>query len=351
MFTTSFSKEQLIQRLKPPQGKVRVVIDTDTYNEVDDQFALAYALLSPEKIEVEAAYTAPFSSAFFAKLLNTGNVPIPMKSDLREGLELSYREIIKIYDLLNIPSMGKVFRGSDQYMFAPDAPIESDAAHDLVRRAMASEKFLYVVAIGEVTNIASAILIEPKIVNKLVVVWLGGQPLYWPQTIEFNLGQDIFASQLLLNSGVPLVIIPCMSVASHLTTTAAELDVEINGKSKIGSYLAEIVVNQLSQEAAAGMLHTLKSTYLRGACDYDSDIAAIETSSPMACSRIVWDISAIGYMINPNWCPTTLVPAPYLQDDMTWKHDESRHLMRICNFIYRDAIFGDMFAKLRGADR
>ena len=38
---------QRIDRLAPPSDKVRVVLDTDTYNEVDDQFAVAHALLSP----------------------------------------------------------------------------------------------------------------------------------------------------------------------------------------------------------------------------------------------------------------------------------------------------------------
>ena len=37
-----------------------MVLDTDTYNEVDDQFAVVYTLFSPEKFEVEAFYAAPF---------------------------------------------------------------------------------------------------------------------------------------------------------------------------------------------------------------------------------------------------------------------------------------------------
>jgi hypothetical protein len=49
-----------LNQLKAPTGKVRMVLDTDTYNEVDDQFALAYAFLSKERIELEAVYAAPF---------------------------------------------------------------------------------------------------------------------------------------------------------------------------------------------------------------------------------------------------------------------------------------------------
>ena len=40
-----------------------MVLDTDTYNEIDDQYALAQVLLSPEDVTVEAVYAAPFHNA------------------------------------------------------------------------------------------------------------------------------------------------------------------------------------------------------------------------------------------------------------------------------------------------
>lgn len=343
------SKEERIKRLTPPRGKVRVVLDTDTYNEVDDQFALSYALMSPERLEVEAVYAAPFSSAFFSKLLNTEGVAIPMTSNLQEGLELSYQEIKKIYGMVGKSPEGKVFRGSDSYMKKAGEPIESAAARDLVKRAMSSDEILYVIAIGEITNVASAILMEPEIINKIVIVWLSGQPMYWPHAVEFNLGQDLLASQTIFDCGVPLVLMPCMTVASHLVTTAAELKEKLKGKSTIGTYLSETVISQLSPEAADNMLTLLKDTYLKGVDDYDQSVRDTTPFKAMAPSRIIWDISTIGYMINPNWCPSSLVPAPFLTDDLTLKQDSSRHLMRICHFVYRDGIFGDMFDKLSKA--
>lgn len=352
MYTMKFpeiSPEMRKERLTPRLGKLHMVLDTDTYNEVDDQFALSYALCSPERLILDAVYAAPFSSTFFSKLLGSDDIGIPMTNVLKEGLELSYQEILKIYKMLGMSSEGKVFRGSDSYMKEPGKPVESDAAKDLVKRAMAADDFLYVVSIGEITNIASAILMEPEIIKKIVIVWLSGQPLYWPQTIEFNLGQDVLASQTILDCGVPLVFVPCMTVASQLTTTAAELNEKLNGKSEVGSYLSDIVIKQLSEKSANDMLSLLRLTYLKDVQDYDQSISEIKTSGKMACSRIIWDISTIGYMINPNWCPSTLVSTPWLTDDMKWKLTPERHLMRVCNFIYRDGIFGDMFDKLSRA--
>ena len=70
--------ETLIRRLQKPAGKIDVVLDTDTYNEIDDQFALSYMVKSDDKLNVKAIYAAPFfneksvspnffSSAFFTR--------------------------------------------------------------------------------------------------------------------------------------------------------------------------------------------------------------------------------------------------------------------------------------------
>ena len=220
-------------RLAPPAGKLRVVIDSDTYNEVDDQFAIAYALMSPERLNVEAVYAAPFSSAFLAKMMNA-DAGIPMTADLQEGLEQSYQDILHLFSLLGRDPAGMVFRGSPTYLTDRETPVESEAARDLVRRAHESDEPLYVIAIGEITNVASAILMDPSIIRKIVVVWLAGQPFHWPHTVEFNLGQDMLASQLMVECGVPLVLVPCMSVAAHVPVSAPELERPLQGTSRVG---------------------------------------------------------------------------------------------------------------------
>ena len=351
-FPVMTDKER-IERLTPKGGRVKMVLDTDTYNEVDDQFALSYALMSPDRLEVQAVYAAPFSGTFFAKYLaqNGENVTAPPEDDLEEGMELSYQEILKIFRLLDMDPEGKAFRGSKAYMTQKGVPVDSEAARDLVKKANAADDVLYVVAIGEITNVASAILMDPKIIKKIVVVWLGGHPTYWPNCMEFNMAQDVIASQTILDCGVPLVIVPCMTVASHLTTTEAELTAYLKGKSRIGTYLSDLVISQLSQEAAENMFSLFRQTSLEGFDDYDASVASGSSSGSMAPSRIIWDISTIGYMINPLWCPSTLVPAPVLTNDITWAKGENRHLIRICHFVYRDGIFGDMFVKLSKAPK
>ena len=193
--------DELVRRLEPPKGRVKMVLDTDTYNEVDDQFALAYSLLSPEKLDVLAVYAAPYFN--------------DRSSGPEDGMEKSYAEIVRLLGKMGRTSEGFVFKGSRGYLPDGETPVESEAARDLVKKAMAMPEgeLLYVVAIGAITNVASAILMEPEIVKKICVVWLGGHPLSASTAREFNLMQDVPAARVVLDCGVPFTLVPCMGVA------------------------------------------------------------------------------------------------------------------------------------------
>ena len=212
---------------------------------------------------------------------------------------------------------GIVFKGSTDYLRDVTKPIRSEAALDLVSRAMKSspDDPLYVVPIGCITNIASAILIEPQIIQNIVVVWLGGNSLEWPTQKEFNLVQDVLAAQVVLNSGVPLVITPCQPVVSHFHTTLPELEYYLKDKNSLSDYLYEIVAGYNERNLAAW-------------------------------SKEIWDVVAIAWLVNPDWVQTNLVHSPILTDQVTYSTDRSRHFIRMAASINRDAIFRDLFSKL-----
>lgn len=338
-----------------PTGKVRIVIDTDAYNEVDDQFAIAWALRSPERMEVEAVYAAPFCSLAFSRFFGRPDGKEPSQEMKKlvhwadtpaDGMEQSYREILNLFRLLGEQAGGRVYRGSAGYLQDKQTPVESEAARDLVRRAMKGDGPLYVLAIGAITNVASALLMEPAIRDRIVVVWLGGQPLYFPQTVEFNLIQDIKAAQVVLDSGVPMVLVPCMTVASALTVSAQELQGRLLDKSSIGTYLAKTVIGCFDDSAIPASGRMMKMSYLKGLDDIPLETADRFSTVRTSWTRIIWDISTVAWLLNPNWCLTTQVSAPILTDDGRWERDDARHPIRICNYIFRDAVFGDLFWKL-----
>lgn len=334
------------ERLSIPGGKIRLVIDSDAKNEIDDQFAIAWALRSPERFSVEAVYAAPFSHTVFRRNLGVfddSEVELP---DV--GMEQSYEEICRLYDILKIDRAGKVFRGATSYISESRKPVMSDAVRDLVERGMNSNEILYVASIGACTNIASALLAEPKLIDHIVVIWLGGQPPYFSHGFEFNMGQDIRGAQHLFDCGVPLVWIPCMNVASLLSFSDDEARCKLNGKSAIGTYLTNIILNQFTNlDKAVNRARLHRTLQLMGREDQTEAYFSQFTTEHVAWSRTVWDVSAIAYLKNPGWVQSTLIPAPILRDDCTWEDDQTdRHSIRVANYCQRDLIFGDLTACL-----
>lgn len=294
--------EKLIPRLRLPEGKLNMVLDTDTYNEVDDQFALCYSLLSRERLNVQAVYAAPFFN--------------DRSSGPEDGMEKSYDEIVRLLGTMNLQSQGFVFKGSRSYLPGEDTPVISPAAEDLVKKGMAMPEgeLLYVTAIGAITNVASALLMEPRLVEKICVIWLGGHPLTWPTAREFNLMQDVKAARVILNSGVPFILVPCMGVASHLTASIPELEAFLGGKNEM--------------------------------CDALVKLFSEYTDDPFGWAKEIWDVSTIGLLVNPDWAPMTIEPSPLLSEDCRWSRDASRHPIGVVQWLNRNAIFRDMYKKL-----
>jgi len=297
----SNTDQKRLELLAPPAGPVKAVMDTDTYNEIDDQFALVYALLSPE-VDIQAVYAAPFHNE--------------RSSGPGDGMEKSYQEILRILSLMGRVPDNLAYRGATAYLEAQYRPTESAAAWDLIKRArQAREEPLYVLALGAITNVASALLLAPDIADRIVVVWLGGHPPYWPDTVEFNLRQDMLAARVLFDSGVALVQIPCALVAEQLRTTLSELERYVGGCGAIGGYLVSIFRDYVSDRFAA--------------------------------SKVIWDISTVAYAVHPGWMASELRPSPVLCPDATWGPVcQDRHPVRIIRHIDRDAVYGDLFSKL-----
>ncbi len=292
--------ELIRQRLEIPAGKVNAVLDSDTYNEIDDQFALVYSLFRNDKINLKAVTAAPFFNS--------------RSSSPEDGMERSYNEIFELLKRLNMNMDGKVFRGSRTYLPDYNTPVESPAASALVNMALeAGQKgeVLYIMAIGAITNVASAILMQPEIIKHIVVIWLGGNPYYWKTAKEFNLMQDVPAAQIIFNSGVPFIHIPCINVAQHLIMSIPDLEYYIRGRKEIGDYLCEFSLEYMQER---NML-----------------------------SKVIWDIATPAVITLPKCITSEVVPAPILNNDMTWTMDPSRHPLRVVTQVNRDGIFKDLY--------
>jgi purine nucleosidase len=359
-------------RLAPPRSRPRVVIDTDAANEIDDQFALAWALLSPERLDVLAVYAAPFSfehrrcewqraliaqaqppsqphqasawdrallaqhASALARLQREGRTPEsirdwPVFCAPGEGMERSFDEIVRIYSLLRLPHAGRVFRGSAGYLADERTPQTSDAVDHLIETALATPANaapLYVAAMGCITNVASALLRAPEIAERIVVVWTSGFPSHAPHiNFSLNLEQDVAATRVLLGSGVPIVYLPGFHVGAQLRLSLPEMERHVQPCGAIGAEL-----HRLYRDANP----------LR-------DLAGLDPRAP-GFSWVIWDVIVIAWLLNPDWVPSTLVPTPGLDGERRWVgREEGAVPMREGYAVARDAVFGDFFETLARA--
>jgi len=297
--------ESIIKRLGKPKNPVDAVLDTDTYNEIDDQFALAYMVKS-KNINVKALYAAPF---FNSRSTSPAN-----------GMEKSYDEILNILSLMNRDDLKTVtFKGSDRYLPSETEPVISDAAKHLVDLASGynKENQLYVVAIGAITNVASALLMDPSLKDKIVVVWLGGHSHDWHDTKEFNLYQDVAAARVIFGCKVPVVQLPCMGVVSAFTTGGPELEHWLRGKNKLCDYLLEYTTSQ-----------------------------ALEDGGLPTWTRVIWDVTAVAWLLDGDFMLDRIEPSPIPEYDGYYAFSKIRHPVRYVYHINRDALFGDLFKTL-----
>ncbi len=297
--------EEIYERIsklnkKEDSEKVNIILDTDIYNECDDQFALSYLLKSQDKFNIEAITVAPYH--------HDNNISI------EEGTDKSYKEIIEICNWLNFDYTNKVFKGSTDYL-VNGYNEENDAVNRIIEIANKNAK-TYILAIGAITNVAIAIKKEPKIVDKIEIVWIGGNSFLSKDNREFNFRQDVQAVRAVFESKVKLTIIPCKNVASNLRTSIYELEHYLKGKSKLCDYLCQRFYND--------GVHGLQER------------------------RVIWDISVIAYMINKEWFEIKEVSCPNINDDTSYELTENNHSITIVNYLNVDKIYKDLFKKLGG---
>ena len=310
LMDTPYNRYSNIQRVKSwkefyryvlnyKKDKINLILDTDTYNECDDQFALSYLIKSKDLFNIEAITVAPYSHT---------------KRDLtvRDGQELSYNEILKICNWLNFDTNNKVFKGSMDYI-QNGYDEKNDAVNKIIEIALKNNK-TYILGIGAITNIALAIKKEQKIVNKIEIVWLGGNELGYEDNLEYNFRQDVEAVKIVFESKVKLTILPCKKIVSELRIDINTLKKYLENKSELCNYLIERFYND--------GYHGVQE------------------------SRVIWDISVIAYMINKNWFETKEIKGLSLSENLQYYTNSSTATKLIVEKLDNNKIYDDLFEVL-----
>lgn len=308
-----YNMEKILEDLRSPSKK-NLILDTDTYNEIDDQFAIAYAMLS-DNINLLALTAAPFEN--------------DRSKDAADGMELSYQEMIKIRDFvdpegkMNIPC----YRGSTEYMPNIITPIHSEAAENIVRIINETDGIVYVGVIGAFTNVASALLLDPSIMKKMVVLMVGANSFAHVDCNEFNLAQNRSAARTIFECGVPVIVLPAEGGTAALTTTNAELEFYLRDKAgKLGNYLCEIMNRE------------------EGVPEKDGNVCNTMT-------RIIWDLAAIAVLRGADeWTGLSIVPQHTITADGCWCDLKSGRQMIMAEWFRRCAIMSDFYTVIRQAN-
>lgn len=287
-----------------PITQRRVIINTDAKNEADDQYAIVHALLSPT-IQIRGLIAAHFGTR-----------------RSRHSMADSRKEIDLLLQLMNLDGKVTVADGAPHALTDETGPVDSAGAQLIIEESkLASvEDPLYVAFLGPLTDMASAILLDPAILDRpVVVVWIGGishTGIDSHPGVEFNLGNDIAAANVVFDSGITVWQIPS-SVYTGVSVGYAELEEKIAGTSKLADYL----ISQLVE---------WNETYHHEPIE----------------SRSLGDSPAVSVILFPGGGTSRTVPSPRFGQEGHYLPGAG-HPIRVYESVDVRFLLEDMFAKIR----
>lgn len=287
----------------PAPYQVRVITNTDAKNEADDQFAIVHALLSPKFDNV----------GFIAAHYGTRKAS--------DSLERSHAELQRVFGLMGVKEDGLLYRGAATAMPDEATPIPSPGADLIIAEARKDDtRPLYATFMGPLTDMASALLLAPDIVDRLTVIWIGGGA-YPDGGPEYNLYNDIHAANVVFGSGVKLWQVP-RNVYQTVAVSIAELEHRVRPHGDIGRYLCD----QMDEYAAtpAG----LSGSYRTGE---------------------VWclgDTPAVSLILFEQPQDHRQRPAPRFNPDMTYAPGNGTNQVRVYDRVDSRFMMEDFYAKL-----
>ncbi len=283
----------------PREKRARVIVNTDAKNEADDQFAIVHAILTPS-FELHGIVPAHFGTA---------------KS--RTSLQDSRAEVDLLLRLMGLEGQIRVENGAPHALPDETTPVDSPGARLIIEEALREdERPLHIAFYGPLTDMASALLLEPRIAERnLRVIWIGGGP--WPVGgPEYNLSNDIAAANVVMRSKVEVWQIPS-NVYRMMGVTYAELLERVYPHGAIGRYLVEQLIEW-------------NARWVKGPIEY----------------RSLGDSPAVGVIMNPNGAPWQWRPAPEFNQAMNYVHTGRNRPIRVYEGIDARFILEDFFAKL-----
>ena len=283
-------------------------MDTDANNEIDDQHAIAYMLLSGDVFLVEG---------LTVNRTNNGG-----------DIEAQALEAERVVGLCNMHPALTVTRGASSSFGEIVSRIDkprfdgSDAVNLIIQRAEAYDgQKLVLLAIGKLTNVALALKKRPDIVDKVKLVWLGSN---YPKPGEYNLEADPESLNFVLDCAVEfelaVVRYGAQSGTSAVRVTLEDVAARLRGQ------------GPTTKSPITGR-HGGNFTHFG---DYSINLLSNVDLYYDPPSRALYDMAATAILKNPDWAEARTIPAPTLENGI-WRErpDNSRKVVIRENFNHK----------------
>lgn len=238
-------------------------------------------------------------------------------------MEDSFNEIACILKLMDMdPSLA--YKGAKHALPDENTPVCSQGAELIIEEAMKDDpRPLYVTFLGPLTDIASAYLLEPRIAERMTVIWIGGNT-YPAGGEEYNLGNDVNAANVVFKSNIPLWQVP-KNVYQKVLVSLAELECRVKPRGDIGSYLFA----QLEEY------------------QYQKFTNAKNRSTKTGEQWCLGDSPAVGLLLFDHPHSHEWRPAPEFSRDMHYIHSGKNRAIRVYKDIEPRFIMEDFYCKLQ----
>jgi len=298
---------------------LRVILDTDANNELDDQHAIAYLLFNGQVFDVEGI---------------TVN-----RTHAGGDIHQHYLEALRVVQLCGLRDRIPVYRGADGSFNDIRSQLDqphfdgAEAVDFIIERAHALEEGpLVLLPVGKLTNIALALAKDPGIASKVRVVWLGSN---YPDPGEYNQVNDEPSLNFLLDSGVDFEIaIVRYGKPSGTDAVRATLDEIRRVMPGRGPRVSPAVTGR------HGGAFTCFGDYAINLFEH----IQLHGDPP---SRALFDMAAVAIVKNSAWAKAVTLPAPTLRDGQWVERPDNPRRIVLWEDFDRAAIMQDFYQSMR----
>ena len=280
-------------------NKIRIIICSDAKNEADDQYALVHAMLT---------------NKFIIKGLVAGHFRDHWTN------HLSYAEMVKLAKLTNTYGEYPIVLGADQKLVNIKEYEVSAGTRLIIEEALKEDSLpLYVLNIGALTDLAVALLEEPKITSKMTAIWVGGGR-YPKGSKECNLGNDLIAANYVFASELPLWQIPS-NVYKTTLVSLAQLKLRVAPMGKLGNYLYEQLITFMKTNAK-------EKSWINPEC------------------WVMGDSGAIGVLLEEQKSYYQEIIAPIFDEEHHYIYNQKNRKIRVYQQLNNYFVIEDMLCKI-----